>query len=110
MLALDFEQQGPAGALVEGLTITEEGAVAGVVVVTVGDEPVAGVVAVDAVTDLTEEEQVVVGVDVDWVDLGFPHPENSMSALTSSQSTVPHTLVCMSLFHFNCDSCRSQEK
>ena len=52
MLALNFEQQGPAGALVEGLTITEEGAVAGVVVVTVGDEPVAGVV------------QVVVGVDV----------------------------------------------
>lgn len=48
----------------EGLTITEEGAVAGVVVVTVGDEPVAGVVAVDAVIDLTEEEQVVVGVDV----------------------------------------------
>ena len=69
--------------LVEGVTITEEGAVAGVVVVIVGDEePVAGVVAVDAVTDLTEETQVVVVVDVVWVDLGFPHPENLMSALT----------------------------
>ena len=83
LLAFDFEQEGPAGVLVEGVTIMEEGAVAGVVVVTVGDEePVARVVAVDAVTDLTEEAQVVVVVDVVWVDLGFPHPENSMSALT----------------------------
>ena len=66
----------------EGVTITEEGAVAGVKVVIVGDEePVAGVVAVDVVTDLTEEAQVVVVVDVVWVDLDFPHPENSMSAL-----------------------------
>ena len=59
--------------LVEGVTITEEGAVAGVVVITVGDEePVAGMAAVDAVsTDLTKEAQVVVAVDVVWVDLGF---------------------------------------
>lgn len=79
LLALDFEHEGPAGVLVEGVTIAEEGAVAGVVVVTVGDEePVAGVVAVDSVTDLTEEAQVVVVVDAVWVDLGFPHPENSM--------------------------------
>ena len=111
MLALDFEQ-GPAGVLVEGVTITQEGAVAGVVVITVGDkEPVAGVAAVDAVsTDLTKEAQVVVAVDVVWVDLGFPHPENLMSASTSSRSTLPHTLVSLSFFHFNCESCCGQDK
>ena len=83
LLVLDFEQEGPAGVLVEGVAITEKGAVAGVVVVTVSDKiPVARVVAVDVVTDLTEEAQVVIVVDVVWVDLGFPHPENLMSALT----------------------------
>ena len=96
--------------LVEGVTITEEGAVADVVVVTVGDkEPKSGVAVVGAVTDVTEEVQVVVSVDVDWVDLGFLHPEKLMSALTSSRSTFPHTLVSMSFFHFNCDSCRSRD-
>ena len=97
MLALDFEE-GPAGVLVESVSITEEGAVAGVVVVTVSNkEPVAGVVVVDAVTDLPEEAQVVVAVDVVWVDLGFPHRENLMSASTSCRSTVPHTLVSVFL-------------
>ena len=54
--------------LVESVSITEEGAVAGVVVVTVSNkEPVAGVVVVDAVTDLPEEAQVVVAVDVQYL-------------------------------------------
>ena len=67
--------------LVESVSITKEGAVAGVIVVTVSNkEPVAGLVVVDAVTDLPEEAQVVVAVNVVWVDLGFPHRENLMSA------------------------------
>lgn len=108
LLALDFEQEGPAGVLVESVSITEEGAL---VVVTVSNrEPVAAVVVVDAVTDLPEEAQVVVAVDEVWVDLGFPHRENLMSASTLCRSTVPHTSVSMSFFHFNCDSCRSQDK